>query len=82
MPTEPEPFDLVIVDEANVRSIYVKPRQKMNSRAQKTVMELICGWVAVNNRRDVPAKVQEATQENWDRAIGLVVCGLAERIQL
>jgi hypothetical protein len=45
-------------------------------------MEMLCGWSAVHNVSIEPKKLMQSTQKNWEHAIGLVVCGLAERIQL
>lgn len=80
MEFEPQAYiDAVLTSE---RELFVRPGQHLaNGRSRRTIMEMLCGWCAVHNI-DMPVELIEPTEKNWNRAIGLVVCGLAERIKI
>jgi hypothetical protein len=76
----PTPVEVVLTNEGE---LFVQPGARLvDARDRKRIMEMLCGWSAVHNVSIEPKKLMQSTQKNWEHAIGLVVCGLAERIQL
>jgi hypothetical protein len=64
-----------------VYEVYINPEHKLSRRSERRLFEMVVGRL---NVRDMsrPLYPMLITQENWEHAIGLVVCGLGERIAL
>jgi hypothetical protein len=88
----PPPLDVVLVpvlaeshpgrDWPNgLYEVYINPEHELNRRSKRRLFELVVERLNVRGMSR-PLEPMLITQENWEHAIGLVVCGLAERIQL
>lgn len=64
-----------------VYEVYINPEHELTKRSKRRLFELVVGRLNVRGMSR-PLEPMLITQENWEHAIGLVVCGLAERLQL
>jgi hypothetical protein len=64
-----------------VYEVYINPDNARDFRSLRRVFEMVVGRLNVRGMSR-PLEPMLITHENWEHAIGLVVCGLGERIAL
>ena len=85
------PFDVVLVPvpaldnpgtdwPLGVYEVYINPENARGFRNLRRAFEMVVGRLNVRGMTR-PLEPMLITQKNWEHAIGLVVCGLAERYQ-